>query len=46
MTDTLILFKPLAEFGEALKKECQNNDFTLDFCGKYTDCHGCIYLDT
>lgn len=26
MTDTLILFKPLADFGEALKKDCPKND--------------------
>ena len=28
MTDTLILFKPLADFGEALKKDCPKNDCT------------------
>lgn len=27
MTDTLILFKPLADFGEALKKDCPNECF-------------------
>ena len=43
MTDTLILFKPLAEFGEALKKECPNNDCVIyrnvyeRYCEEYAD---------
>ena len=43
MIDTLILFKPLAEFGEALKKECPNNDCTIyrdiykKYCEEYAD---------
>lgn len=43
MTDTLILFRPLAEFGEALKKECPNNDCTIyrniyeRYCEEYAD---------
>lgn len=43
MIDTLILFKPLAEFGEALKKECPNNDCTIyrdtykKYCVEYAD---------
>lgn len=43
MTDTLILFKPLADFGEALKKECPKNDCTSylytyeQYCAIYAD---------
>ena len=43
MTDTLILFKPLADFGEALKKECPNNDCIVyrniyeRYCEEYAD---------
>lgn len=43
MIDTLILFKPLAEFGEALKKECPNNDCVIyrnvyeRYCEEYAD---------
>ena len=43
MTDTLILFRPLAEFGEALKKECPNNDCASyrnsyeRYCEEYAD---------
>ena len=43
MIDTLILFKPLAELGEALKKECPNNDCTIyrdiykKYCAEYAD---------
>lgn len=43
MTDTLILFKPLADFGEALKKDCPKNDcisylYTYEqYCAKYAD---------
>ena len=42
-TDTLILFKPLADFGEALKKECPQNDCIVyrniyeRYCEKYDD---------
>ena len=43
MTDTLILFKPLADFGEALKKDCPKNDCIVyrniyeRYCEEYTD---------
>lgn len=43
MTDTLILFKPLADFGEALKKDCPKNDCTSylytyeQYCAVYAD---------
>lgn len=43
MTDTLILFKPLADFGEALKKDCPKNDCTSylytyeQYCAIYAD---------
>lgn len=43
MTDTLILFKPLADFGEALKKECPKNDCAIyrniyeRYCEVYAD---------
>lgn len=43
MTDTLILFKPLADFGEALKKECPKNDCVVyrniyeRYCEQYAD---------
>lgn len=43
MTDTLILFKPLADFGEALKKDCPKNDCIIyrniyeRYCEEYTD---------
>lgn len=43
MTDTLILFKPLADFGEALKKECPKNDCVIfrnvyeRYCKEYAD---------
>lgn len=42
-TDTLILFKPLADFGEELKKECPNNDCIIyrniyeRYCEEYAD---------
>ena len=43
MTDTLILFKPPADFGEALKKDCPKNDCIIyrniyeRYCEEYTD---------
>lgn len=43
MIDTLILFKPLADFGEALKKECPKNDCAIyrniyeRYCEEYAD---------
>lgn len=43
MTDTLILFKPLADFGEALKKDCPKNDCIIyrniyeQYCEEYAD---------
>lgn len=43
MRDTLILSKSLAEFGEALKKECPNNDCCIyrniyeRYCEEYAD---------
>lgn len=43
MTDTLILCKPLADFGEALKKDCPKNDCTIyrsiyeRYCEEYAD---------
>lgn len=42
-TDTLILFKPLADFGETLKKECPQNDCIIykveyeRYCELYAD---------
>lgn len=43
MTDTLILFKSLADFGEALKKDCPKNDCVVyrntyeRYCEEYAD---------
>lgn len=43
MADTLILFKPLADLGEALKKECPKNDCMVyrnvyeRYCEEYAD---------
>lgn len=43
MTDTLILFKPLADFGETLKKDCPKNDCIVyrniyeRYCEEYAD---------
>lgn len=43
MTDTLILFRALANFGEALKKECPQNDCIIfrniyeRYCEEYAD---------
>lgn len=43
MTNTLILFKPLADFGEALKNECPQNDCIVyrniyeRYCEEYAD---------
>ena len=42
-TDTLILCKALADFGEALKKDCPKNDCTIyrniyeRYCEEYAD---------
>lgn len=42
-TDTLILFKPLADFGETLKKDCPKNDCAIyrniyeRYCEEYAD---------
>lgn len=43
MTDTLILYKTLAEFGEALKRDCPKNDCSVyrsiyeRYCEEYAD---------